>query len=428
MAAEQVPAAHDSVRATLVASSRTRRLRVLLTEGSSLSSRETVCALGLAGHEIEVCDPDSLCLDRFSRYTRRVHRSPRFGHDPDAYLAFVLHLLHRGRYDVLLPVHEQVVLFAKVRDALPPTLGLAVSSYDAVSRLLSKVSFARLLAERGLPAPRTRFARTRVEIEGIRQFPCYVKTAIGTATSGVWRVGAPHELSDVVSALAARGLPDGTSEIIVQDAAPGTLEAAQALFDRGRLIAFHAYRSIQQGARGGLTVREGVRRPQVRAHLEALGAWLEWHGCLNIDYILSLDGQPAYIDANPRLVEPMNACWSGVNFPDLLVRLSLGERLEPIETSPGMRTRQTLLGLLAAAPRGRAAVLGELGRAISDAGVYAGSREGLTPVLHDPPSVLPVLFVLGRLLANPGSSARISGQTVGRYAITAEAANRIASM
>jgi len=401
---------------------------VLLTEGSSLSSRETVYALGLAGHEIEVCDPDPLCLDRFSRYTRRVHHSPRFGHDPDAYLAFVLRLLERRPYDVLLPVHEQVVLFAKVRDAVPPTVGLAVSSYDAVSSLLSKVRFARLLAERGLPAPPTRFARTRAELEGIRDFPCYVKTAIGTATSGVWRVAAPGELSNVLSALAGLALPDGVSEIIVQDAAPGTLEAAQALFDRGRLIAFHAYRSLQQGARGGLTVREGVRRPQVRAHVEALGGWLEWHGSLNIDYLLSPDGQPAYIDANPRLVEPMNACWSGVNFPDLLVRLSVGDRLEPVETQPGMRTRQTLLGLLAAASRGRAAVLGELGRAISGRGAYAVSREGLTPALHDPPSLLPILFVLGRLLTNPGSAGTISGRTVERYAITPAAAQRIASM
>ena len=73
-------------------------------------------------------------------------------------------------------------------------------------------------------------------------------------------------------------------------------------------------------------------------------------------------------------------------------------------------------------------MLGELGRVLSGAGAYAGSREGLTPVLHDPLSALPILFVLGRLLADPGSTAKISGDAVERYAITPAAAQRIASM
>jgi len=135
-----------------------RRLQVLLTEGSSLSSREAVLALGLAGHDIEVCDPDP----------KRVHRSPRFGRDPDAYLAFVLDVLQRGGHDVLLPVHEQVLLFAKVRDAIPPSVGLAVSSFTAVSTLLSKISFARILTELGLPAPATRVVRSRAKLEESR--------------------------------------------------------------------------------------------------------------------------------------------------------------------------------------------------------------------------------------------------------------------
>ena len=102
---------------------------------------------------------------------RHVHRSPQFGHDPDGYLAFVLDVLAHGRYDVLLPVHEQVLLFAKVCAAIPSNVGLAVSSFSAISTLLNKVGFARLLAERGLPAPATRIVRTRAELEAARPFP-----------------------------------------------------------------------------------------------------------------------------------------------------------------------------------------------------------------------------------------------------------------
>ena len=82
----------------------------------------------------------------------------------------------------------------------------------------------------------------------------------------------------------------------------------------------------------------------------------------------------------------------------------------------------------AAAATGRAAVLREVGRAIAGSGMYRGAHEGLTPVCHDPLSAVPVLVLLARLLANPGSAARISDKAVQRYAISPEAAARIARM
>ncbi len=405
-----------------------REVRVLLSEGSILSSREALFALGLAGYEIEVCDPDSLCLDRFSRFVRGVHRSPKFGRDPAAYLAFVLDLLARRPFDVLLPVHEQVLLFGRVRERIPPNIGLAVPTFDAVSTLFDKAAFARLLTDLGLPLPATSFLHTREELEGVDSFPCYVKTALGTASRGVWRVADRASLAAVVATLDGQGLLDGSATILIQGVAPGNLEAAQTLFDRGRLVAFHAYQSVFQGTGGGLVIREGVLRPQVREHMEAIGGTLAWHGSLNVDYLMDLEGRLAYIDANPRLVEPMNACFSGVNLPDLLVRLSLGEHLEPLEGKAGVRTRQSLLGLLTAADRGRVAVLLEAARTATGRGAYRGSREGLTPVLRDPLSILPLLLVLVRLLLDPRSAEGMSDRTVDSYAATPTAVARIAAM
>src|SRR5436190_24006895 len=85
-------------------------IRVLLSEGSSLSARETISALGPLGYRLEVCDPNPLCLGRFSRFVGAWHRGPAAGRDPLGYLRFVLDRLGRERYDVLLPVHEQALL------------------------------------------------------------------------------------------------------------------------------------------------------------------------------------------------------------------------------------------------------------------------------------------------------------------------------
>ena len=77
--------------------------RVLLSEGSSLSARQAVTALGLAGHRVGVCDPSPLCLGRFSRFVTKWHQCPPAGKDPSAYLECVLSILDRGAYEVLFP-------------------------------------------------------------------------------------------------------------------------------------------------------------------------------------------------------------------------------------------------------------------------------------------------------------------------------------
>jgi biotin carboxylase len=88
----------------------------------------------------------------------------------------------------------------------------------------------------------------------------------------------------------------------------------------------------------------------VREHLVTLGRALEWHGPLALDYLFDeATRQPAYIEANPRLVEPMNATLSRVNLADLTVRVALGEMEASNETRhghPGRRSHSLLAILL----------------------------------------------------------------------------------
>ncbi len=88
--------------------------RVLVSEGSSLSARETITALGVAGHRVGVCDPDPFCLGRMSRFVTRFYRCPAVGKDPWAYLDFVLGVVSGAQWDVLFPTHEQAFLFSRV--------------------------------------------------------------------------------------------------------------------------------------------------------------------------------------------------------------------------------------------------------------------------------------------------------------------------
>src|ERR1041385_3371345 len=108
----------------------TRPLRILLSEGNSTSAREAVTILGLTGHHVEVCDPSPLCLCRFSRFVGKFHRCPGLRDNPAGYFAFIEQLLGERKFDVLLPIHEQGFLFARVRERLAARVGLALPNFE----------------------------------------------------------------------------------------------------------------------------------------------------------------------------------------------------------------------------------------------------------------------------------------------------------
>jgi predicted ATP-grasp superfamily ATP-dependent carboligase len=395
-------------------------LRILLSEGSSTSAREAITALGLAGHQVEICDPDPFCLGRFSRFVTRFHRCPGISVDPAGYLRFLTGLLARRHFDVLIPIHEQGLLLAKVQEGLKRHVAIALPSFENYRRALSKAEFSRILSQLDLPQPETELLSSVRELRRFDRFPFILKTPIGTASRGIWVI------SDRADAERAIGEIEGKAfdQVLVQQLITGPLEHAQAVFCKGRLVGLHAYRQIVRGAGGGPAVKESVRRLVVRSHLKRIGAFLDWHGALSVDYILDeKDELPRYIDCNPRLVEPINALLSGLDLTDLLVRVSLGE--EPPEAADdreNVHTHLSIQVLLGCAIRGgsRRDLLRESWKLVSHGGIYAGSCEELTPMRWDRPSAIPALVAALLLLANPKVAPMLPERRWGAHLLNSE--------
>ena len=110
---------------------RNSKIRILLSEGSSTNVREMITALGPSGYTLDICDPNPLCMGRFSKYIHQVYRCPISGSDPIGYLSFIIQLLKKNKYDVLFPANEQAYLFAWAKDYLTPLVGLAVADFSA---------------------------------------------------------------------------------------------------------------------------------------------------------------------------------------------------------------------------------------------------------------------------------------------------------
>src|SRR5438045_4009805 len=161
-------------------------MRILLSDGSGLTARQAATYLSRAGRRVEVLSPDPLCLCRFTRHVRRVHRVPAYGEDPFGWLDAALDVYRARRIDVLLPTQEQVAVLSRCRERLLDAgVRTAVPGFEALRAVQDKVSAFETLTRLGIPQPPSAVARSREAVHAWRAFPSFVKAPIGTATTGV---------------------------------------------------------------------------------------------------------------------------------------------------------------------------------------------------------------------------------------------------
>ncbi len=405
-------------------------MRILLSEGASTSAREAITALGLRGHHVEVCDPDPHCLGRFSRFVRKFHRCPPLGADPQGYLAFIMDRIAGGQFDVLLPIHEQGLLFAKARARIAAHVAVALPSFQSYVRAHNKIGFSQILSELDLPQPTTRVVDSAKELAASKRPPMVLKTPVGTASRGIWIVKNDAELKQAVAEIEAI---DGFGDsLIVQDIVQGDNQQCQAVFADGRLLASHAYRQIARGGGGGTSLKESVNHPVVRGHLARIGEYLHWRGALSLDYVVDpASGTPYYFDCNPRLVEPMSAVFAGLDLVDVLLQVSRGATAVSVAHSDsGVRTHIALQALLGCAARdgSRLSVLRECWKLLAKREPYAGSREELTPVTVDWMSFVPPTVTALWLLATPSAAHTLPKTGWGSQLLTPQSIRTIKAM
>ncbi len=393
---------------------------VLLSESASLTARETLTVLGRGGVTVDVVDSGRWTIGRFSRWCRNAVPAPPPGSDPVGYLRRIGELVAERRYDAVLPTHEQAWLFAAGRHLLPAGVPIAVAPIEAFDRVQGKVDFAELLDELHIPQPRWWLGGE----PGDRPYPHWVKASHSTAGRGVRLVRNRTEQQAAVAEFAADG-----GAVMGQEPAPGQYGQVQALFEHGRMIAVHTSVQIGVGAGGSAAARLSVDHPEARGHAQTIGERLGWHGGLTLDY-LHVDGQPQFIECNPRTVEPGNAAAAGIDLPALTIALSRGDTLPSgVRTSQaGVRTRSALALVLGAAERGtRRTVAATLFDIVSRRGDLGHAREVLTPILRDPPSVLPFTAATAQVLLDPAKVGALSRGAVHSYALTPAAMTRSAA-
>ena len=431
---------------------------ILLSDGAGLTARQCATVLARAGYQVEALCPAGLCLARMTRHVRQVHPVPAIGRDPFGWLDAALGIAARRRAGLLLPVQEQVAVMSLARHRIEAAgLATAVPDFGALAQVQDKVSAFSTLTRLGLPQPPAVLAATAAELAGAELGrPVFVKTPIGTASAGVRRVTSREALRQLAADYERQGVFEGAARhggvrdggvldggvldggvldggvldggvldgggVLVQQVVAGPLVMVQSVFSRGELVASHACQRVREGASGGASHKVGLDLPEAREHLARLGAALGWHGALSADVILGPAGIQ-FIDINPRLVEPLNALYSGVDLVRALVEVARSGTSRPQPPAsrlrPDARTHQLLLAILGAAQHGgRRGVARELRDGLLHRGDYRGSHEELTPGGGDLLAGLPVALTALATLVRPAAWRYLTSGGVGAYSLS----------
>ncbi|MDZ4848798.1 MAG: hypothetical protein SGI77_05860 [Pirellulaceae bacterium] len=408
-----------------------RRLKILMTDGSSTSARQSLTCLGQQ-HTIDILDPSPLCQCRFSRFVKRWHRCPPFSRQPENYLHAILDLLEHERYDVLFPTHEQIYLLSRFRHLFVPRVAMAVPEFEAMDRMMNKVKFAKLVDEVGLPQPGWKIARTRQDLMDFEHFPCWVKLDFSTAGQGVRHATDRNDLDLIANDLTKQGWLNGIHEILIQKHSKGAKRGATGVFQNGLLIAFHCYQSRGIGVGGSAKSKISVHDPEMIGFMEKLGAHLNWHGAMCLEYMFDADqGRYSIFECNPRIGETVLAFDGGVNLCQALVDVSLGTaHVSETVGLAGTKSHLGFLALTAMALEGasRTQILGEMVLAMRSQGEYRDSSDEITRWSEDWLSIVPYFGVTALLLLDPHAASWLVRKTVENYSLSSDGAQRIRNL
>lgn len=257
------------------------------------------------------------------------------GGDEAGYVERILEIVRKENVDVVWPCSDEEVIALAPEHVRFADAGARVltAAPEVVERVTDKLVMVEAVARAGVPVPISRSLDDRLDEVPLSVI---VRPKTGRSGNGVVFFDDRDALERYREALGA-----DASQHFVQERLPyrrGTLYMAQGIFDAAQnRIARFASRSIKTSYDWGGPAQGGV--PVRNERLDALADTAfactgPWFGPVNAEFIYVPERDEfVFVEVNPRYWGySYLATAAGVNFPDLSVRVALGEPVEPVLT------------------------------------------------------------------------------------------------
>jgi len=314
--------------------------KVLVTDGWG---RVGLCILrSMAKRNIEttIITPNPAPLSSFSRYSSEEILCPSPALDSKAFLAAVIRLLKKRKYDLMFPILDtSLILLSDHRDELSPLVKMLLPSRESVREVYDKSLTIRVANEEGVPTPKTFFIHDMVALKDVASKVTY-PMVIKPKWSWIWnqnrafhrRPGYANSASELVSSYEVihRDFPFP----MVQEYVPGPNISVAAIVNNGEpkaVCCIKVHRTLPVTG-GNSVLRETVPpEPRIVKYASKLLRRLGWHGVAEVEFkVDERDSVPKLMEINGRFWGSLQlAVDSGIDFPYLLYRLAIDGRIQP---------------------------------------------------------------------------------------------------
>jgi len=324
---------------------------VFITDGHWRKTLAAVRALGGQGIRVTVGESTRLATAAFSRHCHKavVYPSPFFR--PTEFIDYLHSKLSFRSYQMLLPMEDETLdLISQYYDDFSKLTYLPIVSYQKLSLAKRKDKVLLLAQKLGIPTPKTWFIDDLTQLNSLKEtlpFPVVIKPKKGSGAVGVAYPESPEELTAQYP-LIHRQFPFPMIQEMIPHQGPG-YGASILINENGQVKAWFVHKRLREYpvTGGASTLRESVKRDDIRDMAVELLKALDWFGVAMVEFKLDpRDGLPKLMEVNPRFWGSLSlAITAGVNFPYLLYRMSRGEKFQPVNNYQiGKKSRWLLPG------------------------------------------------------------------------------------
>lgn len=324
---------------------------VLVTDGQQRSALAAVRSLGEARHSVHVASLSGRSIAGRSRYARSDSRVPKPAATPREFAETIHDIVRKRDIDLLLPMTDASIEAILEEEGFGEQVIIPLPSREAYRAASDKVSLLDAARTVGIEAPRSIRVEEPADVSDIPlgRFspPLVIKPGRSLAESTDRRIetGVRYASGRKELVRKLRNLPEPVFPLLVQEYVQGVGEGVFLLRWNGRTIASFAHRRIREKPpSGGVSVyRESVAPdPILLEASERLLDQFDWRGVAMVEYKRSdRDDIPYLMEVNGRFWGSLQlAVDAGVDFPNLLVSLALGNDPEPATSyRAGVRSR-----------------------------------------------------------------------------------------
>jgi hypothetical protein len=262
---------------------------VLLTLGRLPKALDVARGFADLGWRVVVAEPFKRHLAGASRAVAQSHRVTAPAEDKQAYLADLQRIIANEKIDLVVPVSEETMHVAFLRDGLPASTRLFTMPPEKLLRLHNKHGFVQQAVAWGLAVPETYALGDPAAEALVQSGPVVVKPVHSCSGRGV-------RLLPAGTALPA---PDPAIPTIVQRCVMGAEYSSCSIAHDGRVSSTVIYRAAQKS--GSVAVAfERVEHPALEDWITRFIAAAQWTGFIAFDIMVDEAGQPWGIECNPR--------------------------------------------------------------------------------------------------------------------------------